>query len=613
MKYNPQLSISMSCFNAIRSNIKSESLPNTVLPYWDKLSNGGILFRGTYHELKQQELIISLDDKQTIGSANLGVKIVQLREVIDVNFAKCDMVIHKTNEVSDDLDKKAQVCTVQGTVSTGCFPKWRQVGEDETVRMAEQYLCVKVNEANVFGDLNDGGDAAVWIECKWGGVIKKTRNFKRPHVNQIVYFKIPVPPNIKKNESQLEQYLTDELQTKSEYEVSVWADTHKMTIDNIGSGRMCLSHIAENQVQYQDLDFTDPLTKEKTQYQARVYTGTIRLSSSFWPHSVNSVNCSVWFQDDIPFPGVDLTKLKPRAGDTYHEDLVEHIRSNEFRSIYERVIGLNFAAIDGFEPLEERLFPHLMVNDQFTHNHLLPTYLCKITNPDQSLLDFDEDGFPIRGIRTFGEIAHYVRCIPFQTRDMGLQDSVWCSPDFTMTIKIGTEEDHAILLASLFRTVKHEDQAEFSKWSKVMKEQRTSKKLKEKEELLNVKIEGPDGAGDEPNEGADEDGGPAQTEEPTATTTKVGGLGGIGGGGKKDKKDESETIDDRVFVCMGKATDGSDKKQIWVMTINRTFNEVTFWEVKNHKQWVLKGRILKEESKFMEAYLNPIISKEERE
>jgi hypothetical protein len=33
------------------------------------------------------------------------------------------------------------------------------------VQFKEQYMCVKINEANVFGDLNDGGEAKVWIEC----------------------------------------------------------------------------------------------------------------------------------------------------------------------------------------------------------------------------------------------------------------------------------------------------------------------------------------------------------------------------------------------------------------------------------------------------------------
>jgi hypothetical protein len=97
----------MDSFQAIKNNIKSDPMPNTFLPTWDKITNGAIIFRGTYHELKNQELIMSLEDKGTIGSVCLGVKIVQLREVIDINFAKCDMVIHKTNEISDDLDKKA--------------------------------------------------------------------------------------------------------------------------------------------------------------------------------------------------------------------------------------------------------------------------------------------------------------------------------------------------------------------------------------------------------------------------------------------------------------------------------------------------------------------------
>jgi hypothetical protein len=66
------------------------------LPFWAKLTNGGILFRGTYHELKQQELTVSLYNKNLIGADLLGTKVIQLREVIDINFAKADMVIHKS-------------------------------------------------------------------------------------------------------------------------------------------------------------------------------------------------------------------------------------------------------------------------------------------------------------------------------------------------------------------------------------------------------------------------------------------------------------------------------------------------------------------------------------
>jgi hypothetical protein len=77
--------------------------------------------------------------------------------------------------------------------------------------MREKYLCVKINEANVFGDLNDGGEAKVWIDCHWGGVVKQTRQFKKANVNQILYFKISIPPSIRLNEAKLETFLQEEL------------------------------------------------------------------------------------------------------------------------------------------------------------------------------------------------------------------------------------------------------------------------------------------------------------------------------------------------------------------------------------------------------------------
>lgn len=76
------------------------------------------------------------------------------------------MVLKYDNAADDDdLDKPAQTCIIQGTVATGNFPRFKQTGEDDMVQFKEQYMCVKINEANVFGDLNDGGEAKVWIEC----------------------------------------------------------------------------------------------------------------------------------------------------------------------------------------------------------------------------------------------------------------------------------------------------------------------------------------------------------------------------------------------------------------------------------------------------------------
>lgn len=81
-----------------------------------------------------------------------------------------------------------------------------------------------------------------------------------------------------------------------------------------------------------------------------------------------------------------------------------------------------------------------------------------------------------------------MRCIPYQVRESNnIESAIWCSPDFTMTIKVGTDEDHALLLASIFRTIKFEDKEEFNKHAAEQKKKTVTKKDKDKE-LLTVEI-----------------------------------------------------------------------------------------------------------------------------
>lgn len=192
---NPYIQIALDSPQAIKSQVESDDIRNTILPYWPKIKDG-LLFRGTYHELKAQELIVKLYSRGALKDTFIGEKIIPLRDVVDVSFAKAAMVIHRGGRDADDedLNEQAQTCEIQGTVSIGSFPRWRQKGEDELVARKERYLCIKINEAQVFGDLNDGGDALVWCQVSWGGLTKKTREFRRPNVNQTLYFKISVPP-----------------------------------------------------------------------------------------------------------------------------------------------------------------------------------------------------------------------------------------------------------------------------------------------------------------------------------------------------------------------------------------------------------------------------------
>lgn len=81
---------------------------------------------------------------------------------------------------------------------------------------------------------------------------------------------------------------------KSEFTLEAWVDTFKANPDSLGAGKMCLSHISDNGIKYQDIEYVDPLTKRKNVYQARIYTGIIKLKSSF-STSNNKLNVSIWF------------------------------------------------------------------------------------------------------------------------------------------------------------------------------------------------------------------------------------------------------------------------------------------------------------------------------
>ena len=131
--------------------------------------------------------------------------------------------------------------------------------------------------------------------------------------------------------------------------------------------------------------------------------------------------------------------------------------------------------------------------------------MCKITNPDQSVIKFDADQKPIRGVRTLAEIAHYVRCIPYMSREgLGFNESrLWTSPDFTSTIKVGSDDDHALLMASIFRTCKLETYEKYKEFENTERSKLRSRNH-EDEELLKVTGNGGGGGGDDKDDATPE-------------------------------------------------------------------------------------------------------------
>ena len=128
-----------------------------------------------------------------------------------------------------------------------------------------------------------------------------------------------------------------------------------------------------------------------------------------------------------------------------------------------------------------------------------------------------------------------------------------------MTRKIGTDIDHALLMASIMRTSKHEDLTEYLKFVKDIRKKTRTRKDADKE-LLTVNVPGQETKKeDDETGGGPETNGETKSPDEAPEATK-----------KEETKEEvPDTVDDRVFVCLGKATDVPEKKQVWVMTINR--------------------------------------------
>ena len=55
-------------------------------------------------------------------------------------------------------------------------------------------------------------------------------------------------------------------------------------------------------------------------------------------------------------------------------------------------------------------------------------------------------------------------------------------------------------------------------------------------------------------------------------------------------KKEMVSFENRVFVCVG-TNKFSKKRELWLMTFNRSLNSVTMWDVKDGMSYELKGRV----------------------
>ncbi len=109
----------------------------------------------------------------------------------------------------------------------------------------------------VFDSLDEaGGETNVFATVDWNGAQKRTKSVRRPNVNEQLLFHIPIDDDLKRGDpAKLAEFLSDELETRTEVIINVWADTGKGNLENLGSAKVCLQQI--HYQGFEDKVFTD--------------------------------------------------------------------------------------------------------------------------------------------------------------------------------------------------------------------------------------------------------------------------------------------------------------------------------------------------------------------
>ena len=143
---------------------------------------------------------------------------------------------------------------------------------------------VYVTKVNIMEAISGLGEPQFWVEVEWGGIRQKSTMTKaRPTLNQYFYFQLAMTEEFlkKAQRPELVDAILQELRTKPEILLTVWADpaNGQKAIISLGACTIPLSEISN--AAFQDRDFTDPKTRQKINFQSRVLFKKAMLDSAY--------------------------------------------------------------------------------------------------------------------------------------------------------------------------------------------------------------------------------------------------------------------------------------------------------------------------------------------
>lgn len=500
--------------------------------------------------------------------------------MLDNNFLKAEMKIDLQSIYSTQrFIRYDHMAYVQGILNCGFQPKYKQLGSPFIWHPGYYYFAVKIEKASGLDQLEDITDLEVYATVEWGGQVQRTRcvcDASIPVFNESFYFLIPLGDAELKDEQKLIEALKGEFQNKSRVWISLWRKFYGGILMHLGSAAFNIGSI--NDAKPDDVIFNSE-DKRQIIYETRVLAKNVSLSSAFNADLMATVSFKAWFFQDLP-SSLDLSPYKRESDDFPYEieaDMISMAYEHPWRmvvsDIYEHSdISSEIRKFDVFAP------------DHCKRKHFLPLYLSSMSPPDQGSIEMTSYEYDHK-IRTLGEIAHYVRSIPYSPT----HQKFWVSPSTTLAIRKGTSIDHAILMASLFIGCSVETFEDLRKTFKLLRA-----KEKKKVQAVDKGKQGLKYYEEQMGKLLQKEKLTIEKKDKTVDDEEVEELDDDNEG--SDNEEDGENIGDkiplsnRVFVCVG--TDKAKKEQcLWIMTFDPDCNDITLWDPTCHSQYVMKARV----------------------
>ena len=283
--------------------------------------------------------------------------------------------------------------------------------------------------------------------------------------------------------------MKEELNSRSEIFFNLWIKNDDDSNESIGYVKFKLSEL--DKANKEEKVYLEYYSGKKIKNMCRVSV----INSSFISAVVDSPNtkivAQICFFPDIP-EKIDLRTLKYDVGDRFpkaiHEIVAKDMKDGDhsdtelFRK-WEEIIKKNFTTVN-LEKICYKIFNKcIFVKDQYGRPHLVSKYVGRYTIEERiyinklyiltyylgfptDLLNIEKEEKKLElkmdlRMKTYGEIAHFVRCIPF-FEESRKNNEIWMSSDFLLTLKKGNVQDHAILLANLFMGCEFENNEDYT-------------------------------------------------------------------------------------------------------------------------------------------------------